>query len=271
MVLAKYKTLLVITSFSLFITLSIFLVTADGGGSLIKLDNPTNNTLDVDGNIVFSYNFTNSTYPINNCSLILDGLINQTNLTVTSLNTQYFYSYNLANGTHNWSLACTHSNNSISYSETRKLDVLIDTTPPTVYLNGPSTNSTDTDGNVTFNYTVNDDGWVTKCNLYTNITGDWDIYQTNDFVQKNTSLYFEATNISDNVTFQWNVVCYDYSASSNLDWGDNNLTLTIYDNPPTSLVIPSQTWQEDNYTILNLGNYFLDIDGDNLTYNFTSP
>ena len=237
----------------------------------IQLKSPFNNKIDLDGNINFAYNVTDSTEEIANCSLIFDEKINQTDLTVNKSIIQYFSLNDAPNGDYNWSINCTNEAGDGISSEILTINVFIDVTAPTVTLNGPVDNSEDSDGNVIFNYTVNDDNWVTNCNLYTDISGIWQINRTNIFVQKNTSLYFTIDNIADDTTFSWNIVCYDFALSPNFDWSDANWTLTINNSAPTYLSIPNQSWQEDSYTTLNLSEYFLDPDGDTLNYNSTSP
>lgn len=242
-----------------------------GGGGFINIINPLNGTISLDGNIIFSYNVTNSTQ-ISNCSLIFDGIINQTNTNITDLETQYFYLYNLDDGDYNWGVNCTDSDGNETISETRNFEVFIDITPPTVTLNGPADGSTDTDGNVMFNYTITDDEWVTNCSLYTNINGIWQIKQTNVFVQKDFPIYFEVDDFPDGITFNWNILCYDFALNPNYGWGSSNRTLIINNSAPRlSTYILNQNWQEDNYTILNLSNYFIDNDGDILIYNSTTP
>ncbi|MFH1592375.1 MAG: hypothetical protein ABIB47_03335 [Candidatus Woesearchaeota archaeon] len=266
--LIVYGLIFILVSFSFFI---LFVSAESGGVPFIKLANPFNNTIDLDGNITFSYNVTNSTYQVANCSLIFNGMVNQTDSNITESVNQYFYLNDLTNNDYNWSINCFHVGGNESNSETRDLEVFIDTTHPTVTLNSPAEYSTDTDGDVKFNYTVTDNGWVTKCSLYMNISGTWQINQTNIFVQKNVSLYFETNNIQDDTIFKWNVLCYDFALSPNSNWGDSNWTLTINNSAPTSSTIQDQNWQEDNYIILNLSDYFSDIDDDILNYSSTSP
>ncbi|MFH1174181.1 MAG: hypothetical protein V1725_03555 [archaeon] len=96
-----------------------------------------------------------------------------------------------------------------------------DTENPVVVLRAPLDNDTDPDGNVTFFYTLTDVS-PSNCTLYTNSSGSW----TNvSFANASSGLnWFAQTNIS-NVTFVWNVLCYD--KQDNAAWGSSNRTVTI--------------------------------------------
>ncbi len=251
----------------------VFFVLAGGesGTPSIELKSPFDNKIDLDGNIVFVYNVTDPVANISNCSLIFNGAINQTDLSINKGIIQYFSLESVSNGDYNWSINCTNTANDENDSEIRAVKVFIDTIVPTVILNGPANNSETSNGSVEFNYTVNDNGWIANCSLYTDINGTWQINQTNYFIQKNVSLYFIIDHIADDTTFKWNVVCYDFALNSNFDWGNNNLTFTINNTAPTSITIPNQQWYEDNIHTINLSDYFSDIDGDILTYSSTSP
>ena len=57
------------------------LTITDNAGPIITLIEPLNNSGDVDGNITFRYNFTDSS-DLHNCSLIINNKINATNASV---------------------------------------------------------------------------------------------------------------------------------------------------------------------------------------------
>jgi len=98
----------------------------DTGGPIIALLSPVNDSSDDDGIVIFQYNVTDAASGIQNCSLVLNGEINQTSTTVTE-NTVQSFSQTLVNGEYNWSITCT--DNSINFnansSETRKFKVNI--------------------------------------------------------------------------------------------------------------------------------------------------
>src|SRR3989344_244095 len=267
----------IISIFFLFILL--FFVSADGtGGSgsgygfLVELQTPENDSVEFDGNVTFSYGITNSSYLMNNCSFIFNGAVNQTKTNISSSSTNYFYLNSLQNGVYNWSVNCSWSDGfNISNSEDRVLNVLNDTTSPTVSLQTPSDEFDSTDRTIQFNYTVNDDGWITNCSIYTNISGTWGINQTNYFIIKNMTLSFDINNVPDDSSFKWNILCYDFASSPNSAWATSNRTASIDNPPPVLSELSPQSWVEDSIKIINLSSYVSDSDSDDLTYNSSSP
>ena len=66
-------------------------------------------------NVTFIYNVTDIISNISNCSIFIDGNLNQTNYTVTENINQTFNVTGIANGYHNWSVLCvdgSENNNS---------------------------------------------------------------------------------------------------------------------------------------------------------------
>lgn len=81
---------------------------ADAIPPAISIIAPTNNTENKSNNtIIFSYNVSD-TSPIINCSLLINGTINQTNTSVQKNNLQTF-TQNLSNSNYNWSIQCYDS------------------------------------------------------------------------------------------------------------------------------------------------------------------
>jgi|SRR3989344_203314 len=278
--LLNKQSIIIFGSTFLFLALIfIFLVSADetggsgsGYGFLVELQTPENDSVEFDGDVAFSYEVINSSYSMSNCSFIFNGLINQTSSNISSSSTNYFYLTNLQNGVYNWSVNCSWVDGvNISHSEDRVLNVFNDTISPTINLQAPFDNDDSTDRMMQFNYSVDDDGWITNCSLYTNMSGTWKINQTNYFVIKNISLSFEVEDIPDDLTFEWNILCYDFGTYPNFAWSSANRTATI-DNPsPSFAEMGSQTWAEDSLKVINLSDYASDSDDDELTYNSSSP
>ena len=100
----------------------------------ITLIIPANNSGDSEGNITFNYNVTDAS-SVDNCSLIFNGTLNQTNTSITKSVVQNFTLDNLAVGGYNWSVNCTDSANNINNSETRSFAVM--------HMTGFSGNTTD--------------------------------------------------------------------------------------------------------------------------------
>ncbi len=100
--------------------------TPDTFAPVINLTSPTNNAGDNDGNVTFSYNVSDDS-EITNCSLIIDGEINQTNSTIIPDTTMNLTSNNLASGSYTWSINCTDEVNNVGSSEERSLSVVLST------------------------------------------------------------------------------------------------------------------------------------------------
>ncbi|MFH1849767.1 MAG: hypothetical protein ABH879_06290, partial [archaeon] len=98
---------------------SNYTIAVDRSGPAINLESPHNNSGDNDGNILFSYNVSD-TFTIKNCSLILNAALNQTNLTVSRGVSQNFTVSSLPAGKYNWSIEC-YDNSSGYYSATSGL------------------------------------------------------------------------------------------------------------------------------------------------------
>ncbi|MFH1608038.1 MAG: hypothetical protein ABIA78_02800, partial [archaeon] len=78
---------------------------------------------DSDGNITFNYNVSDMS-SVSNCSLILNGTVNQTNLSITKDVVQNFTVNNLVAGAYNWYVNCTDAVNNLNKSVTRKVSVV---------------------------------------------------------------------------------------------------------------------------------------------------
>ncbi|MBN2101899.1 MAG: DUF2341 domain-containing protein [Candidatus Aenigmarchaeota archaeon] len=102
----------------------------DFDSPVISLILPLNNSGDNDGNVSFSYNVTDDS-SILNCSLILNGQINQTNSTVQKTITQYFNVTSLPAGHYNWSIRCTDDspNENTQTTASRNIDMIIYSAP----------------------------------------------------------------------------------------------------------------------------------------------
>ena len=97
---------------------------SDSETPVITLISPANNTVDSDGDMVFSYNVTDSSN-IANCSLIINNEIKQTDWSVAKNMTQEFILNDLSNGNYMWEVGCTDSNENEGSSETRQFSVEI--------------------------------------------------------------------------------------------------------------------------------------------------
>lgn len=88
----------------------------------IVLSTPNNSAGSNEGAITFNYNVS-STSNVTNCSLILNGVINATNVSIAKESIQNF-TQNLHFGGYNWSINCTNTANNTGSSLARKLSII---------------------------------------------------------------------------------------------------------------------------------------------------
>tara|TARA_Y100000310_G_scaffold339504_1_gene432372 strand:+ start:1467 stop:5102 length:3636 start_codon:yes stop_codon:yes gene_type:complete len=102
----------------------------------ITLISPRNRSGDRDGNITFIFNVTDLT-SIDNCSVIINNVINTTETSITRNISQNFTRNNMSIGQYNWSVNCTDNSANIGDSLTRRVISLRQKRP-----NGTSTDLT---------------------------------------------------------------------------------------------------------------------------------
>ena len=91
-------------------------ITLDRLAPRVNIISPSNNIWN-NGNITFSFNTTDASN-ISNCSLLINGLVNQTNSTMQKDTTTNFTLNNMSVGGYNWSISCVDYayNNDSDYS-----------------------------------------------------------------------------------------------------------------------------------------------------------
>ena len=134
----------------------------------------------------------------------------------------------------------------------------VDTTSPSITINGPSDASWDTDGNVYFNNTIVDNN-AAQCKLFTllnastNTTGNWANKETKTYAN-NTWFNFtfgQTTNKwTENNTgvYKFYITCNDSAAQSTTT---NNYTFYIDTIAPDAFNFNLSLWKTDNRVILN--------------------
>ncbi|MCP3682408.1 MAG: DUF2341 domain-containing protein [bacterium] len=138
----------------------IFIVATDIGAPNVSLMYPPNDGQLVNPNVLFWYNATDFASELNNCSLIINGTINQTNTTYVPENTALNFTVDdMEDGDYTWQVNCSDNsdNGNTGGSEIWNLTIGQDETPPEIYLQFPPDDYyADTDGNVTFRFYVDD-------------------------------------------------------------------------------------------------------------------
>lgn len=95
----------------------------DSDAPAVSLISPEHRAGVMRGNVTLNYNVTDAS-SISNCSLSLDGSINQTISSIARNETQNFTLINLPRGNYQWSVSCTDSYNNVGNSETWRFHVV---------------------------------------------------------------------------------------------------------------------------------------------------
>ena len=215
----------------------------------ITLQNPIQNWKDTDGNLTIEYLAEDYGYNIKSCSLYLDGILNQTDNSISEITTNTFILNNLIEKNYNWLIECTDTaplNNS-GNSSSRSFSVNYDFDKPLITIYSPKNTSQDIDGNVIFKYNVTDENEISNCSIYINNT----LKKTNTSITKNAEQIFSINGIS-NGEYNWYVSCYDKTDSNNLGTSETFLlTIAPDTTPPTiSLISPKNNSKDGDGFII---------------------
>lgn len=214
---------------------------------ILRLHSPVNNSGFNVTNISLFYNLTESS--VANCSLILNGVVNQTNsspiLYVSNDGSNNFTVNPIGTGIFNWTVICYDTSGSNGTDTQRTFH--IDNALPNVTLNRPTNGETLYTSTVTFNFTATDAvDTLLNCNLTLNGVAN----KTNINATNGTATLQNVTGLTAG-THLWNVSCSD------------NVGFTY----------TSATW---NFTLVAIVNVVLNspannsLDGDgNLTFTYT--
>jgi hypothetical protein len=232
-------------------------ITIDKTAPIINLISPENNTRSLYGDVLFTYNVSDITSGIVNCSLIINEKINQSNLSITEDATQNFTLNDMPEAPYNWSVNCTDSAGNTNSSGIRNLTVEPDKDPPIVTLIAPPNNSTYTSKNVIFQYNVTDvlEG-IANCSLI--FEGKFNQTNSTAIIEGQTNT-FTIGNLADG-NYSWSVNCTDnstgyYNTGNSSTW---NFTLR----ETTAIVVNVSTDKtryeqgEVNYITTNTSDVF---------------
>ena len=206
----------------------------------VQLNLPANNTqFNNTQDINFNFTVTDEKSSVLNCSIWLDGGLNQTNSSTLNNTLTNFLISGIPYGSHSWYVNCSDGEK-YNWSETRYF-IIADTVPPSVSIQSPQ-NITYNTTTLTLNYTVSDE----------NIQSCW--YSLNG---QNTTLPG-----CQNTTIQVqgginNLVVYVNDSYGNL--GSDEVVFTAYFNtsltigrvPPDPVEIDASFWIWANYTYTN--------------------
>ncbi len=216
---------------------------SDLQGPSINLVGPENANWNLVSDVTFYYSVSDALNNVSNCSLILNGNVNQTNSTINESITLNFTITNIGDNIYNWSINCTDNstNNNENASEIRIL--YVDTTPPVINLENPSDDSEwNTSRTVVLEYNVSDFvANVSSCSLVINgsVNGASETIIQEDITQNFSRVF-------GNGNYTWSINCTDSNG-----WDGNsstyNLTVEVYYPNVTQVVV-------DDPVVLNVGS-----------------
>ena len=198
---------------------------------VISIDEPQNNTIDLNGDVTFSYGVFDDGYGVDNCSLFINGALNQTNNFITISWENKFDVREITNGNYNWYIYCIDKspNRNENMSVERSFVVNIETIAPNLTLISP--NTIDTDGNITFKYIVVDlNSSISHCDLYINNIFN----QSNTNITENSVETFNIYNLVES-GYNWYINCFDNTLYQTRNKSDTWNFSVIYDRAPPTI------------------------------------
>ncbi|MFC2135430.1 DUF2341 domain-containing protein, partial [Bacteroidota bacterium] len=218
-----------------------------GGIPDVDLKNPPHNSYRK-GNVTLRYTATDS-LGISNCTLYINDVENQTNHSITTSGSNYFYLYNLTEQTFNWSVNCTNNASNVGSSEIFVLN--IDNTKPSIQLNYPDGDTSQIE-NVTFNFTANDNN---DTSLICNLSIDGVVNQSGFSATAGSPTIRPITGISEG-DHTWNVSCIDDAGNANYS-STNSFSINF--GPGVNLQYPPDDYVDTDGDIIF--NYTVDGSG----------
>ncbi len=208
---------------------------------------PQNSTTAYIGEVNFTFLVTND-IDIYNCTLTINDQENQTNQTNINLNQDHNISINLTLGTYNWTITCDEERqtgtNDDYYTATTSLYELTvtDTTPPTVTIESPDDNTTNTTTNtIDFTYNTSDTSNLDNCTLIIN-----DEINTTDTSMLKYTTGQNFTIYLDNSDYNWSINCTD--TSNNIGNTETRNISIKHDTTPPTLTIEAPPDNTTNQT-----------------------
>jgi len=139
---------------------------------------------------------------------------------------------------YNWTVGCYNGSELITASE--NLSFGVDSVTPLVTLDSPNNNQYISINHTTLAYTPTDSSNLAACYLWHNISGTWQLNETNASVNTGVQDLVNISNVTD-VGAIWNVFCNDSSGKG--AWSPANRSFTVDLIPPESI-----TWLSTNNT-----------------------
>jgi hypothetical protein len=198
--------------------------TGDGTPPVVISNLPSNNAIFGTTTVDFNFTATDNNSTSMNCALLIDGVRNATNSSVSNNNLTNLQAIGISQGKHTWNVTCNDSANNTGTSAARNFTV--DTSPPSVNLNQPAPGALFSSSTVIFNFTAVDTYTPPmNCSLY--IDGIYN--KSNAATANSTPTTLSVSGISDGV-HTWNVSCTDQANNTGSNTSRN---FTVDTNPPT--------------------------------------
>ncbi len=247
-----------------------FELLTDVFGPIVTLSAPPNASARNSGSFNFTYTPNDLGSVVSNCSLILNGVRNQTNQSIVEEVSNNFSVSSLTEGIFQWSVNCSDTLGNVG-SSTAFVLYVDDTSPSVVALtpNGTATQSS----SINFNFSATDNfASVMLCN----VSVDNGIYSNSGYAANNTVKTITINSIPDGLHY-WNVSCADNASNNGFSqtlnfsidaaptvaladpiggYGTNWTNITLYFNITESnlnncsLILNNQTNQTKNSSLL---------------------
>lgn len=232
--------------------------TVDRTAPVVSLESPTNNFVNEESNlVVFNYNVDDLLSNAANCSLYLNGLLNESALSIVESTTQSF-TKQLNNGEYWWTVQCIDElGNSLSTEESElrsrafTLTVSIpelDAVAPVVTLTVPSNNYIASNTTIDFSCSAIDETDLVNLTLYGNWGGEWQAKETAilNAAAGETALASFTKTLAEG-SFVWNCLAVD---SVNVVFAPANYTVTIDTTVPTISGVAAESITETSAEIV---------------------
>ena len=189
----------------------------------VTLNSPADDAKIVSQNITFNWTATSNLGNLT-CDLYADDLLQSGGVAVVN-NTPYTYvEDSLEIGNHNWSVKCFDITGNYTNSDT--YNFFYDYVKPSVELISPIDSTSVGSSPINLIYKPIDNYGFVNCSLYTNLTGSWEVNQSNSSAILNDSNNNFTLNLGSGASVLWNVYCYDLA--DNVNFSSSNYTF-VYD------------------------------------------
>jgi len=205
----------------------------------VNLTSPENYYWANSTSLVFYYNISDGNDDMVNSSLILNGILNQSNSTLLINNEiNNFTVFGLVDGFYNWTVNVSDSESLVGTDNIQYL--YIDTIKPTIIINSPYQDEVITTNNITLNFTLID-------NMAENITCNVSVDDFNEFED---DIFVNGTNLQyllrNDGNYTWYIECIDQAKNYNIT---SLINFSVIAPPIVNLTLPSDNWIATNSTV----------------------